>query len=404
MLRDWEHSAIPASYRQPLYKVLAVWVNFVFVPVFIGFAFGLGRSMSPWQFLAAIFFGSAILAFCSTISGIIGQRTGLSAGLLVSHVFGSGAGKVVALLVSLLIIGWDSFSLDLIGTEVVNNLGHPEYRWLYIVLPAILFAATATVGFRALAPMSLISIPVMAGLMIYALGLAANGGAGVAISATESSTPFPVAVTQTVGLFALGSILCSPDIQRFCKTPTHAVVVGGVTFIVALPFLLIVGGLLALNTGTPSLLTAFASLNLLWIGLFAFLLLSWSCCDNDYYSAGLGVAAVTGLKKAWLVPPIAGIAATIASLGIGQYLQPWLILMTTITLPVAGVFIADFLILRRQVDSAPNEAVRVTALVSWALGAAVSYLTTQAEVGIPPIQGMLTACIAQYALAKIAST
>lgn len=151
---DWEHSAIPASERQPLYRVAAVWINFVFVPVFINFAYDLGRRMSFTGLICAFILGGCVLALCSTIAGAIGERTGLSAGLLVTRVFGRAGGKIVAVLTPLLLIGWDSFSLDLVGTETVTLYGHPELRWLYVVVFMSIFATTAIAGFRFLAPMS----------------------------------------------------------------------------------------------------------------------------------------------------------------------------------------------------------------------------------------------------------
>jgi cytosine permease len=148
-------------------------------------------------------------------------------------------------------------------------------------------------------------------------------------------------------------------------------------------------------------MTSFRALDLLWPGFAAFMLLSWSCCDNDYYSAGLSVAAISGIDKVWLVPPLAAAAASIAILGIGDYLLPWLVFMTTISIPIAGVIIADFFILKRNVDVPVTEAIRLPAVLSWCLGAAASYFSTLAHLGIPPLQGILVACLSQVCLSRI---
>lgn len=284
------------------------------MPVFVNFSVSIGRTMSLLELAAVFVSGGAILSFCSTVTGIVGQRTGLSSGLLTMRVFGTKAGSAISLATAILILGRDSFILDLLGTEFVNVFGTPEYRPFFIFFAMTLFVVTTTGGFRFLAWMSIIAVPLMLGLMLYALLLAATRGGAAFVAADRPSISFSIAVTETVGLFALGSIMCSPDIQRFCKTTCDAAVIGAVTFVLALPTFLLVGGVAALLTGTSSLLTSFAAVGALWIGLVVFVLVSWSCCDNDYYSASLNLAGISGVRKAWLVPPAAIAAATVATL------------------------------------------------------------------------------------------
>lgn len=402
-LKDWEHSPVPAKDRQPFYRVAAVWINFVFVPVFINFAFDLGSRMTYSGFLASIFIGGSILAICSIATGVIGQRTGLSAGLLVSRVFGSSGGKVAALIPPLALIGWDSFSLDLVGSVTASVLGREDLRWLAIIVFMLLFSITATLGFRVMVRASIVTIPIMSALLLYALVLAYYRAHGViAVSPPQETESYSSAVTKVVGLFALGATICSPDIQRFSRTATDAALVGITTFIGALPFLLIVGGTTALFLNNASLMGSFSALGLVLIGYVTFLLLSWSSIDNDYYSAALGVAAVTGLKKALLVLPIASVAAIIAIIGVTKYLEPWLILMSSLAIPLAGVFVAEGV--RDSVSAGnSNKRWRFESFISWAIGSAVCYYSTRIDFGVPPLQGIIVAFGLQILWAKLLS-
>jgi cytosine permease len=398
---DWDDTAIPVAGRQPFYRVAIVWVNFVFVPVFIGFAFDLGSRMAYPTFLASIFVGGLILAICSAITGVIGQQTGLSAGLLLRRVFGSSGGRLTALIPPIALVGWDSFSLDLVGRVTGSLTGRDELRIASIIVFMILFAIPAILGFRGIAIVSIITSPMIIVLLLGALAATLSRGNNIVLATpNQPIESFPSAVTKVVGLFALGSTTCSPDLQRFCRTSREATLVSIVTFLFALPFLLIVPGTAALLVNNGSALGSFTAIGLVEVGYITFLLLSWSTCHNDYYSASLDLSAVSGLRRSVLVLPVGIIAAIIAIVGVGKYLEPWLVLMTTIAIPLCGVIIAEAWAGNISFQNEKIYQWRPESFISWVIGAIVTYYSTKIQFGIPPLPGIVAAIVLQFIMLK----
>lgn len=401
MSTDFEHAAVPTSARHSTWTISAVWAGFVFVPIFINFAFFLSSTMTTWKFILAVTVGGSILALCSFVAGLSAQTTGLSAGLLLEKLFGSSAGRVIAVLPPLCLIGWNAFTLDLVGTSSASFFGEPGLRVWAILFWTIPFATSAVFGFKSLQRLSRVAVPAMAVLLLVLVirGYQLNVDTSTFPSDPGISTSFPTAVSQIVGLFALGAAVCSPDLQRFGSGKRSPAIVAISTFIIAFPFVLIVGGLAAKELGATSLTAAYEIAGMNLIGYLVFIALSWTTADNDYYSASLGLAVALRMKKTVVVPLLAAVAATIAIVGVSDRLGQWLTSMSIVATPLAGIFIGGLIL--GHLTSREYEVNPAVPFSAWTAGALVGYLTERASFGLPPLQAIAASCLVYFVVSPL---
>jgi cytosine permease len=97
---------------------------------------------------------------------------------------------------------------------------------------------------------------------------------------------------------------------------------------------------------------------------------------------------------------VLGAVGTVAALaGVWDHFLDWLVVLSVFVPPLGGVLIADQVILRRRLDERAEAAVRPTAFVAWAAGAAAGGLVHwYAPQFSDAVTGLLVALIAYVAL------
>jgi len=216
-------------------------------------------------------------------------------------------------------------------------------------------------------------------------------------------------VTAMVGTFAVGSGGGSPDIQRWNKTTKHSWLVAVVTFGVAYPILMVSGAITALATDTTSIIDAYIRLGILVMGGFVIVLLTWTTCDADYYSASLSFSAVTGMKRERAVVLIVICACILALLRSAEILTQWLTAMAAIMVPLVGTVAADYYIINKGKYPEPHVALQKGAIPAWKIsgfialvvGAASLIIFNNLGIGIPVIQTMIVAGLIHIIFCKV---
>jgi cytosine permease len=152
-------------------------------------------------------------------------------------------------------------------------------------------------------------------------------------------------------------------------------------------------------------------LTTLGLGLPALLLLvfkAWATNSGNLYSASLGLATI--FRKAPQPMIVIGggvVGVALAAFGITTYFIPFLLILS-ITIPsVAGIYVADFFLLRGQrydLDKlAAEPPVSFPAFTAWIIGVGVASATTHHLItltGMPAADSILTSFVLYLVLAK----
>src|SRR5262249_41380086 len=142
----------------------------------------------------------------------------------------------------------------------------------------------------------------------------------------------------------------------------------------------------------------------------------WIHMNTDLYSASLNLAAIIPRTPKWKLTALAGLAGTsVALFGIvGRYV-PFLIILSVVLPPIAGVYTVDYLLRRRLYRSGQFDGMarfRPVALGALVVGVVVGFMTApRGEMGLglfnltflPAIDSFLASFLSLWAFEKTAS-
>ncbi|EEN2099648.1 cytosine permease, partial [Salmonella enterica subsp. enterica serovar Florida] len=111
----------------------------------------------------------------------------------------------------------------------------------------------------------------------------------------------------------------------------------------------------------------------------------------------------------WQITIALGVlSAIVGSLDIMAWFIPFLLFLGIATPPVAGIYIADFFLYRRngyqELVLTQEPQIKVLTFVAWILGAAVGFMTVKGLftlTSIPSVDSIVVACIAYILLSRL---
>ena len=253
---------------------------------------------------------------------------------------------------------------------------------------------TTLVGFRAINWLSTVMVPVLAFVTIWLITSALGEKSFGAImaepsvpSAAEPSLTIGSGVSAIVGAIIVGAIIL-PDITRFARTTGGAV---GTAFIAYVPIQILVMGAAGL-AGSLAPNSEFLDILIdLGLGLGAIIIViasSWALNSLNLYSTVLSVKATfPSLNRTFLTIGLGALGVIFALLNILDSFVTFLIYLSAIFVPVAGVLVADYLAVRpghyalRNLNKGP--AINANAFIAWLIGAGFAIGEIQGWVGSP---------------------
>ncbi len=411
---DYVLETVPKEGRRSLSDTLFIWFGFAFFPGGILVSISIAAEFNMSSYLQVLITSGLILGCISAISGTIGQRQGSTFGLITRPLFGYAGMTFPSILSGLSSLGWDSITLAT-GAIMISTLLNVPYP-LVVIVTVCIYVITALGGFNFMRILSYVSVPAIAIIIGIACGIAVKNAGGMeAVAAMERAGTMTKAagITAIVGTFAHGAGVGSLDIQRFCRSMATSVFSGLLAFLVGLVYLMGVSGIAGLAVGNFTIEGLFGSVNMIIPGAIAVFLLTWTTTDNDYYAVSLAFSNVFKLKRVTTTLIAAGAAMILALLKSYEFLIPWLGIMSTILIPLAGVIAADYFVINRgkypSVEETVNKetmkkilpSIRYTSYISWIIGAIVVWYYTNAGIGIPPLYGWLAAFISQVVICAL---
>lgn len=314
----------------------------------------LGFGMQFWNAVLAIVLGSVILEVIAIMTGIIGQKEGLSTSILTRWTgFGRHGSSIISLAIALSLVGWFGIQSGVAASGLALFVpGIPE--WIWSITVGVGVTAIVIWGFKSMAWTAYITVPAFLGLAGWAV-IAELRNYELA-ELTQQAPPGPVlnlaaGATLVAGGFIVGMVI-TPDMTRFNRTSADVVkqTVVGVTlgeFTVALA-----GVLLAHALQTNDIIAIVTSSSG-FVGTIIIVAGTLKMNDWNLYSATLGIVnfveTVFGkhVKRTHVTIAVGLLGSILAAVGILDYFVDFLTILGILFPPIAGIMVAEYFVVKR---------------------------------------------------------
>lgn len=375
---DFSKSRVPASATYTGWHIALVIVGgTIAVPAFL-MAANLGASLGLRDAAIAFGCGCFILGSMAALTGLCGQKSGLSAYMLNEFAFGRWGGRIASTVVSMTLIGWFGVTSALFG-RAANLMGRTVFGidWpveIYMILGGGLIVAVTVTGFKGIDKLALALVPVMLGFLMMAAWMSLpqleqwtepTGGAPMTLT---------TAISAIVGSYIAG-VTIQPDYARFARSRRAALGSAFVALAISFPVLLFCTAIPSIAYNEPDLLNVMIALG---IGIPAFLLLilaAWSSNVLSVYSGALALATVfRRLDLRVLIVGVGALGTLLALAGAGDYLIEYLVLLGITIPPISSIYLVDTLLFRKRFDEvelSKRPLLSLKALATWVAAVSV---------------------------------
>lgn len=375
---DFSKSQVPASATYTGWHIALVIVGgTIAVPAFL-MAANLGASLGLRDAAVAFGCGCFILGSMAALTGLCGQKSGLSAYMLNEFAFGRWGGRIASTVVSMTLIGWFGVTSALFG-RAANLMGHAVFAidWpveIYMVLGGGLIVAVTVTGFKGIDKLALALVPVMLGFLMMAAWMSLPQLEQWTEPTGGTPMTLTTAISAIVGSYIAG-VTIQPDYARFARSRRAALGSAFVALAISFPILLFCTAIPSITYNEPDLLNVMIALG---IGIPAFLLLilaAWSSNVLSVYSGALALATVfRRLDLRVLIVAVGTLGTLLALAGAGDYLIEYLVLLGITIPPISSIYVVDALLFRSRFGEAElNKRPRLApkALICWVAAVAV---------------------------------
>lgn len=393
---DAEHSlsAVDESSRQGFWAVLVVLVGFTFFSPSMTAGGNLGLGLNMRDFFIAMMLGNAFLGAYTAILAYIGQKSGLTMDLLARRSFGEKGSYLSSALISFTQIGWFGVGVAMFALPVAKLLNINPI--ILVVITGIIMTATAYYGFKALAILGSVAVPLIAILGIYSVnyGIDQVGGfANVFPEVPAQPLTMAAALTIVIGNFVSGGT-STPNFTRFSKTSKIAVWSTVIAFFIGNCVMFIFGAVGGATTGNPDIFDILIAQGLMLPAILVLGLNIWTTNNNALYTAGLGLANMTKVQSKPLVL-IGGAIGTVTAVWLYNNFVAYLSLLGGMIPPVGAVIIIHYFINREQYEDKNHkpEVVNLGAIIAVVAGALVGVFV---KWGVAPVNSLVVAAVIYY--------
>ena len=351
---DFSKSQVPASATYTGWHIAFVIVGgTIAVPAFL-MAANLGASLGLRDAAIAFGCGCFILGSMAALTGLCGQKSGLSAYMLNEFAFGRWGGRIASTVVSMTLIGWFGVTSALFG-RAANLMGRSVFGidWpveLYMVLGGGLIVAVTVTGFKGIDKLALALVPVMLGFLMMAAWMSLPQLEQWTEPTGGTPMTLTTAISAIVGSYIAG-VTIQPDYARFARSRRAALGSAFVALAISFPILLFCTAIPSIAYNEPDLLNVMIALG---IGIPAFLLLilaAWSSNVLSVYSGALALATVfRRLDLRVLIVGVGALGTLLALAGAGDYLIEYLVLLGITIPPISSIYLVDTLLFRKRFD------------------------------------------------------
>lgn len=312
------------------------------------------QSLSVSNAIYAMIIGCIILTVVGGAMATIGVQTRMSSYQLVRIAFGDKGAAAINLAFALSLLGWFGVNIDLFSSavaELLKGYGVESVSLLSIeVFAGVLMTLTTIVGFSAINRLASLMVPVIAAMTLFMFYTSSMELSLDGLFALEKTADIAMTqgVSAIVGAIIIGAIIL-PDITRFSQQKHGGWYTAIWSYLVVQLLVMLVAAWASAATGSTEILQLMLALGL---GLMAFAIVicgSWILNSLNLYSTTLSVSATFPkhrIQQNKIFTVLLGLAGIIAaSLNILDYFIDFLVILSAIFVPVAGVIVVDYFLL-----------------------------------------------------------
>lgn len=389
-------------------RIAMILLGIAVTPVLLSSS-SLGNQLSSSSLVTVVLLGGLILTILAVITISVGEKARLPTYGIVKYAFGEKGAIAINILMAISLFGWIAVTANMFGHSVHDLLlqhGITLPVPLLVIAGCVVFVASTAFGFAVLGKVAQVAVPIIALVLCYILYIATHSEVTAPAEVVSMNTG--VAVSTVVGTIIV-LVATLPDFGSFVHNRKHALISAAVTFLIAYPLLYWAGATPSALSGQGSLLGAMTIFGAVLPGA---LLLIFACVTGNAGNMFQGTLVVSTLLTRfpkWQITIALGVlSAIVGSLDIMAWFIPFLLFLGIATPPVAGIYIADFFLYRRngyqELVLTQEPQIKVLTFVAWILGAAVGFMTVKGLftlTSIPSVDSIVVACIAYILLSRL---
>jgi len=372
------------------------------------------------QALLAILVGSVVGSLLLALAGIVGSDHAIPSMVMLRPLLGIRGSYLPTVLNIVQLIGWGAFEVIIMGQAVdaiVQKLfGFSAYPlWAFLIA---LWCTLLALG----GPLAVVrqwiekfAIWLVYGISIYlTVYLFRNYDVGQLLRAPGTGElPFWLAVDLVVAM-PISWMPLAADYSRFARRAGPAFWGTLLGYTIANIWFYALGALFVLALQTADLIPAILSVTGGWLALLLILVDETDNGFADIYSAAVsGQNLVPRARQWWLTVAVGVICFLLAvTVPIAQY-EHFLLLIGSVFVPLFGVLVADYFLLRRRQYDIPElyrpagrywyrGGLNVWAVLAWLLGVVGYQVITRYAPGLgASVPAFLISLVAYFILRKI---
>ena len=396
---DYTSRPVDAAGRKSTLSMFMLMLGFTFFSASMWVGQQLAAGLDVGGFVWAVILGGLILAAYTGALGYIGAKTGLSLDLLSHRSFGIKGSYLPSAMISFTQIGWFGVGLamfaipvakEILGLEVTPD-SMPWQGYLLVAIAGILMTSSAYFGIKSLTIVSYIAVPAVAILGTAAMIIAVHRGDLGLIEQFSLGTKnlgIIAGAGLVVGSFVSGGT-ATPNFTRFAKSGKVGLITTIAAFFIGNSLMFLFGAVSSIYAGGNDIFEVMLNLNLFYLAVLVLGLNIWTTNDNALYTAGLGLANITGMSKKSMVI-LSGLIGTVAAVWLYWNFCDWLNILNCTLPPVGIILIISYFSNRKDFMTAPLQQVNWWAVAGVIAGAVVANLV---HWGFPAINGMAVAAL-----------
>ena len=396
---DYTSRPVDAAGRKSTLSMFMLMLGFTFFSASMWVGQQLAAGLDFGGFVWAVILGGLILAAYTGALGYIGAKTGLSLDLLSHRSFGIKGSYLPSAMISFTQIGWFDVGLamfaipvakEFLGLEVTPD-SMPWQGYLLVAIAGILMTSSAYFGIKSLTIVSYIAVPAVAILGTAAMIIAVHRGDMGLIEQFSLGTKnlgIIAGAGLVVGSFVSGGT-ATPNFTRFAKSGKVGLITTIAAFFIGNSLMFLFGAVSSIYAGGNDIFEVMLNLNLFYLAVLVLGLNIWTTNDNALYTAGLGLANITGWSKKSMVI-VSGLIGTVAAVWLYWNFCDWLNILNCTLPPVGIILIISYFSNKKDFMSTPLQQVNWWAVAGVIAGAVVANLV---HWGFPAINGMAVAAL-----------
>lgn len=405
---------VKAEERQSWLSLAMIWTgSMICIPcLMIGGVLGMAFTLPQVVLCTLIGYGIVCIYMC--FMGMQGCDTGMPTVSMAASVLGAKGGQfVVSLLLAISCVGWFGIQSAVCGASFSSMLS--SMAGINIPVPVssifwgIIMLLTAVYGYKGLKILNYIAVPALIIVLAYGIFVAFARYDGMNLIASwipSSQMSLVSGISMVVGSFALGGVI-SGDYSRYAKSRADVIKSNVIGVFPSGIIVILIGASLTMVTKQYDISAVLTALGVPALGLLALVLATWTTNVTNAYSGGLAVSSLIGKgeKSFKLSTAISGgLGTLLAAVGLLNYFQGFLSVLTALIPPVAGVIIAEYWIIGKgekdylKIEDGWN----IGGMISFAAGAIVAYITGNVyPVFIGPINGIVVSMVLHIIFEKL---